>query len=261
MSKLDSLKVIIVFSLHVQLQLPAKLDVGSGVHLHINVCVVQGQVGVHAGYLLPQSRVPVQEVGLAAVHGHHGVPGHAQINEPVVLPVAPACIGRVVLWAEECGAVQDVVPCLQTEVICGPLLVEVKRADDVVNKCLKGVSLAQVRSEEESLCSIDHVGTGIGPDAQVTFPIPHLKLPNAVYVAHTSVDGAHHTVVRGGVDLQVDTAARVGQPVLLELRVRVQSLHQAVCVVPCEGPSRLAHVQLSIGLFENKFLEVKFSNG
>ena len=196
-----SRKVAVPVGLHVELQLPTELEVGSGVDAHVNVRVVEGAVRMHPYHLLPQSGVPIQEVGLAAVHRDCGVLDHSQVDEPVVVPAAPAGVGRVAEWREEGGGVQHVAPRLQPQVFHLLLLVEVKRAHDIIHKCLQGLSLVDVGLEEESFCPIDVIGCIPGPDGQPGQSIPLHKLPNLLNVFDARIDDGVPAVVDRGVVL------------------------------------------------------------
>ena len=220
-----SRKVAVPVGLHVELQLPTELEVGSGVDAHVNVRVVEGAVGMHPYHLLPQSGVPIQEVWLAAVHRDGGVLDHSQVDEPVVVPAAPAGVGRVAERREEGRGVQHVAPRLQPQVLHLLLLVEVKRAHDIIHKCLQGLSLVDVGLEEESFCPVDVVGRVPGPDGQPGQSIPLHKLPNPLDVLDARIDDGGPAVVDRGVVLQVDTAAWVGQSRQLQDFICVELPH------------------------------------
>lgn len=223
--KSDSREICVLHSPDIELELSTELDVSTSVYLYVNLGGVEGGVRVHSNDLFPQDGVTIHEVRFAAVDRDIGVLDDPEVYQPVVLPAPPAGIRGVIEGRAKRVRIEHVAPRLQSQMLHLVSLDQVERSNDIINKCHQGLPFIKVRFKKEPLSSINVIGSTSRPDGELPQAIPLIKLTNPIDVLDTSVDNRRYGVIARGIQLEVHTAARVGQANQFQDHICVQPLH------------------------------------
>ena len=190
-----SLVITVLYSTCIDLQLSSELYVSSCVYLNIYQSGVSVGVRVHSDDLLSEYGVTVQEMRHATIYGYIGILDYPEVDESIILPFTPAGVGVIVEGGEESGGAEDITPRLQSKMFYLLLLGEIKRVNDIVNKCHQGFPFINIWPEEEALRPVNIVSTLPWPDVESPLTVPLDKLTYPLNVFHSSVDDGRLRVV------------------------------------------------------------------